>query len=642
MCFFDALPDELVHHILQYVSPEETLTKVSLLSKRFHRIAQEPLLWRRYCKDNFKYWESSHRVKDKLQGKVHDTNWKRLFLVRRGRNAYIAKLIDSIVTSRLSRLQKMEQICVYGYDAKDYLLSQCAIDDSSEDFLARRYYACTVLDSIHRSLAIEEWSKYQKFTARRIEDGMPNSEKLNCGMQLERALGAFDMFMLHDNEGDLDETTELLDNIASRFRSSHTNFNQMTTRQRAVALVRWLHSHNMTGLDDPAGQTYYYLRNCLIGRALRDDQHPSLPIISVAIYSALALRLGMEAYPCALPCHFHAIVLSPPGMSLDNRPFEEEEQTEHQESMFLDPYGSDEEVSHDQICEFLSRRGIHTAQENLLRPTPTDLIVMRTAQNIRASFTSFRINERPLAQLIPMIELNRGDWARNLQPALYSMIWASIMMVPILPENEDVRWDWQQDVRDLLRYFYEYFPEDCWLIEKYVCPMYDSFSAPARRQNGWELPSKSVRAQIGEIRRLDASAKSPRRRRDLHPDVKVKYRVGQVFKHKRYDYHGLILGWTIDGPGSSITWDEIGSSIPRSRSWSNLNQPFYRCMVGTDGSDHHVIAEDNIEATDFRGGPEVLPREIRDLMPMAGKFFKRWDGERGIFVSNVKELYPED
>ncbi|KAI1082609.1 hypothetical protein F5B20DRAFT_531966 [Whalleya microplaca] len=641
MCFFDALPDELVHQILQYVSPDETLSKVAFLSRRFHRVAQEPLLWRRYCNDNFRYWNANHCIKYRLQSKVHDTDWKRLFILRRGRNAYIAKLIDGIVASRISRLQKIEQICQYGYDAKDYLLSQCNISDSAEDVLARRHYACTILDSIHRSLAIEEWAKYQKFAARRIE-GMPNSERLNCGMQLERALCAFDMFMLHDNEGDLDETTELLDDIALRFRKSHTSLGQMTTRQRAVALARWLHLNNMTGLDDSAEQTYYYLRNCLIGRALRDDHHPSLPIISVAIYSALASRLGIEAYPCALPCHFHAIVLSPPGISLDGHPFEDES-TQHQESMFLDPYGSDEEVSLDQIYDFLSRRGIHSAQENLLRPTPTDLIVMRTAQNIRASFTSFRINERPLSQLIPMIELNRGDWARNLQPALYSMIWASIMMVPVLPENDDVRWDWQQDVRDLLRYFYEYFPEDCWLIEKYVCPMYDTFAAPPRRQNPWELPSKSVRAQIREIRRLDGAAKSPRRRSELRPDVKVKYRVGQVFKHKRYDYHGLILGWTVDGPGSSITWDEAGSLLPRSRSWAGYSQPFYRCMVGTDGSDHHVIAEDNIEDIELRGSPESgLPKEIRDLMPMAGKFFKRWDGEQGVFVSNLKELYPED
>ncbi len=45
---------------------------------------------------------------------------------------------------------------------------------------------------------------------------------------------------------------------------------------------------------------------------------------------------------------------------------------------------------------------------------------------------------------------------------------------------------------------------------------------------------------------------------------------------------------------------------------------------------------------EFRGGVEVLPPEIRDLIPVAGKFFKRWDGERGVFVSNLKERFPDD
>jgi F-box protein 21 len=326
----------------------------------------------------------------------------------------------------------------------------------------------------------------------------------------------------------------------------------------------------MTGLSGPE-YTYRYLRNCLIGRALRDDQHPSLPIISAAIYSAIASRVGLEAYCCALPSHVHAIVLSPPGTSLDGMPLSEENADE-QEKMFLDPFGSDEEVPLEYIQNFLSRLGAHT-YDNLLCPTATDLIVMRTAQNIRASFTSFRTIERPLAQLIPMIELNRGDWARNLQPALYSMIWASIMMVPILPDNEDVRWDWQQDVRDLLTYFYEYFPEDSWLVEKYVCPMYDTFAAPGRRQNAWELPSRRVRDQIRDIRRMDASAKPPRRRTELADNVNVRFRVGQVFKHRRYDYHGLILGWTVDGAGAGIGLDDGAVWSPQM-----YTQPFYRCM----------------------------------------------------------------
>ncbi|KAI8965545.1 hypothetical protein F5Y11DRAFT_294552 [Daldinia sp. FL1419] len=636
MASINSLPDEIVHHILLYVPPEETLSKVTLLSKRFNRVAHEPLLWRCYCQQNFKYWEASHHFKERLNGYLYATDWRRLFLLRLGRNAYIARLLDGIIASRVSRLQKTEQICLYGYDAKDYLLSQCQVPDSAKDALARRYYACSVLDSIHRSLAIEEWSKYQKFAARRSDEDTPYSEKLNCGMRLERALGAFDMFMLHDNEGDLEEITELLDDIADRFRNAHPYFYEMNTRQRAITLSRWLRSNNMTGLNDPTEQTYRYLRNCLIGRALQDEHHPSLPIISAAIYSAVASRLGLEAYPCALPSHVHATVLSRPGMTLDDEPLEEPSQ--HQENMFLDPYTVDDEVPLDRIIDFLHRLGIHTGHDNLLNPTSTDLIVMRTAQNIRASFTSFRTNERPFAQIIPMIELNRGDWARNLQPALYSMIWASIMMVPVLPDSDEIRWDWQQDVRDLLSAFYEHFPEDAWLVEKYVCPMYDTFAGPTRRRNNWDPPSKSVRDQIRSMRRADASVHPARRRSDLPKGTEVKYRVGQVFRHRRYEYYGLILGWTIEG---SATWGDDPLS-PTQRPWSTYSQPYYRCMSGTDGSDRHAIAEENIEIVDVRGGPEMLPPEIKDLMPMAGKFFKRWDGERGIFVSNVRETFPED
>ena len=327
----------------------------------------------------------------------------------------------------------------------------------------------------------------------------------------------------------------------------------------------------MTGLSGPE-HTYHYLRNCLIGRALRDDPHPSLPIISAAIYASIASRINVEAYCCVLTNRVHAIVLSPPGVSLDGHRLPEAD-AKNQERMFMDPFGSDEEVPVEQIQKFLSRLGPSIAQDNLLVPTPTNSVIMHTAQSIRASFTSLRTIERPLSQSIPMIELNRGDWARNLQPALYSMIWASIMMVPILPDDEEARWDWQQDVRDLLTYFQEYFPEDAWLIEKYVCPMYDTFATPGRRQNGWDIPSRRVREQIWHIRRADAEIKKPRRRPNHDGTRDIKYRVGQIFKHRRYNYHGLILGWSVDGPGSSTGWDD-------SARWSvsHYSSPYYRCM----------------------------------------------------------------
>lgn len=633
MSTFNDLPDEIISQILNYLAPAETLTTIPRLSKRFHRIADTQLLWKHYCENNFRYWHSDHDIKEKLRSKASDVDWKNLFTLRLRRNRHIALLLDGIVASRVSRLQKTEQICQYGYDAKDFLLSQCKIGEDADDVLARRFYSCNVLDSIHRSIAIEEWAKYQKHAARLDSSNMTYTDRLRCGMKLERALGAFDMFVLHDNEGDMDEISIMLDDLIDRFRAAHRSVENMTTREKSLALAAWLHNNNITGMENNA-ESFHYLRNCLIGRALKDDRHPSLPIISAAIFSALAERIGVEAYCCTLPSNVHAVVLSPESCNLDGLPLAEGEE---RQKMFLDPYSSDTEVPLEHLHAYLYRLGVHLRREGMLVPNATDLIVMRTAQNIRGSFTSFRTIERPVAELIPLIELRRGDWARNLQPALYSMIWASIMMVPVLPENEDMRWDWQQDVRDLINYFYEYFPEDAWLVERYVCPMYDTFAAPGQRQAAWELPSRRVRDQIKKIRQVDSSERAPRRRTDLVTPIPVKYRVGQVFKHKRYDYHGIILGWSVDGVSESMGWD--GDNL----GWtSNRNaQAFYRCMVGTDGSDHHVIAEDNMEVLELSGG-EKLPREIQDLVPMAGKFFRRYDAEQGAFVSNMRELFPED
>jgi F-box protein 21 len=137
-----SLPDELIHQILHYLSPEQTLKTVAILSRRFNRIAHEPLLWKHYCQSNFRYWQSEHHFDDKVHGALHDVDWKGLHVLRLKRNSRIANLIDGIVASRVLRLEKTEQICQYGYDAKDYLLTQCRIDESAEDILARR---CVIL-----------------------------------------------------------------------------------------------------------------------------------------------------------------------------------------------------------------------------------------------------------------------------------------------------------------------------------------------------------------------------------------------------------------------------------------------------------------------------------------------------------------
>lgn len=46
------------------------------------------------------------------------------------------------------------------------------------------------------------------------------------------------------------------------------------------------------------------------------------------------------------------------------------------------------------------------------------------------------------------------------------------------------------------------------------------------------------------------------------------------------------------------------------------------------------VAEDNIEI--------CASEPSKSIMAMAGAHFKRWDKERHVFVSNIREQYPDD
>ncbi len=46
------------------------------------------------------------------------------------------------------------------------------------------------------------------------------------------------------------------------------------------------------------------------------------------------------------------------------------------------------------------------------------------------------------------------------------------------------------------------------------------------------------------------------------------------------------------------------------------------------------VAEENVEI--------IEPEAPISLMSLAGRFFKRWDRENRVFVSNIKDEYPDD
>ncbi|KAJ3468438.1 hypothetical protein MRS44_002503 [Fusarium solani] len=578
---FSQVPDEIIQHLLYYISPEDTLASFQLISHRLRRLANEPLLWRYHCQSNFKFWHPEHRFHQRLRDRAPATPWKKLFIIRKCRNAQINRLLDEILATKVGRLRRFEKVCRLGYDAKDFLLEQCDADDSIDDHLARRYYSGALLDSVHRSLAVEEWHKIQMASA---DPGAHPS-----GFDLERVLGAFDLFVLHDQPGDIDDIGRILDSKAAEFRNSRPDIDVLTTRQKALALNRWLRINNLTGLQHP--ERYRNLRNCLIGQALRHEDHDSIPIISSAIFCCIARRLGLHAECCAFPTHVHAIVFAEQGKTLEGAPVSQPNVP--LERMYLDPYGSSEEVPMADLQAMLARLGWQTSTDVFLAPVSPIAIATRTARNIRA--TAARVMEARDQADPGLTQLITGNDSTNIDAALYSALWASLLLTPA------DAFEWDEALEPFLNRFAKSWCEDAWLVEKYIFP----------RNGGRKQP--------------------------------VLYKIGQVFKHRRYGWIGAVNGWTDQGTRRlpmphTVAIDETlddNSDTELPNLVRPRNRTFYTC-VRTSGPERHVVAEDNIVLIQ---DPSEVPKS---LFPQAGKFFKRFDADTCSFVSNITEQYPDD
>jgi len=135
------------------------------------------------------------------------------------------------------------------------------------------------------------------------------------------------------------QISEIFDDLATTLRNENPHLSQLTTRKQALTVVRFLRDRNLTGLSTELA--YRDLQNTFIGLALQNEGHPSLPLISVAIFCVLAQRLGIDARCCGIPNHVHAMVFPRDEENLDGRTLLPGELSD---PMYLDPYRSDTEV----------------------------------------------------------------------------------------------------------------------------------------------------------------------------------------------------------------------------------------------------------------------------------------------------------
>ena len=305
---------------------------------------------------------------------------------------------------------------------------------------------------------------------------------------------------------------------------------EQSTRQKAISIAAYLKSHNLTGLKDL--RNYHNLENNFIGIALYESEHPSLPLISVAIYCCVAKRLGLDASPCGFPFHVCAIVKPPRGVDLDGSPLPADSSIS--KSMYTDPFRSDQETPRTDLQAQL--RQIGTAQgddSHFLDAASVSEIVLRTGRNILSSVqTSYRNAVTPNSDELTI----PASFIPDTESAFYAALWASLLL-DISPAGDGPFVAMAQRrnyLPHIVEQFEKHFPEDVSLIERYILPLFQHFE---------EYPT--LRDTVRVMRAGDSMPKQVKTR-TKEISQHVKYRVGQVFQHKRYHYIAVITGWDVE------------------------------------------------------------------------------------------------
>jgi F-box protein 21 len=505
---FEALPTEILEAIFLNLDPT-SLVSVSQTSRAIKKLTTEaPVIWRNFCLTRFKHWAAHHHIEAKAAAPLSSVDWRRLFIERVNIEKSTRRLLNQVLETQLRRFKHINDIAEFGHDAKETLLKECACPDDAEDVLARRFYANATLERIQRETAIVTWKE--------LSEGKP--------IPLEQSLGAFDLFTRTGEDVELCVISDDLDNMAKEVEAEHPEFRKLSTRQKATTLVQFMRDKGFRGVGE---DSYRALRNSFIGLVLRSAGHESLPLITVAIYSALASRLGMDARPCGFIFHVYCIVYAPDDYDLEGK--YKPTRGSDRDYMYLDPFRSTDEINQNDLVRTLREMGIPAPQhKDFLSPATTMEMTMRTGRNIMTSVQTIRHTELGNGA-VPQAVAAYPD----IESSFYAVIWAFLFLNEstagtgegAVPDNRR-----RQYLPYLLNHFNTHCPWDISLLIKYVIPLFN------------EEPEQERLFNYIRTLNIEDSIPKPVSHRSglIHP---VRFKVGQLFRHKRYMYEGVITGW---------------------------------------------------------------------------------------------------
>lgn len=275
-----------------------------------------------------------------------------------------------------------------------------------------------------------------------------------------------------------------------------------------MLLASWLRENDLTGIESEL--RYHALEHNFIGLAVMSSDHQSLPLISAVIYCYIAQKLGLDARPCGFPFHVHVVITPQPGFDMDGNAVLDREQVL---PMYIDPFRGAQETLVSDLRDQLNFLGTPEAEQAIfLGPLGVSETVLRCGKNI---LNSIHLLTRPGA---PMTSVDTVS-------ARYAALWSMMLLV-----GQTRPMELRHQLSWLMELFSTEFPSDIFLVEQYIVPLF---------QGSFE--HEHILESLHVMRAVDEIPKQVRRRSGESKNVRFK--VGQVFQHRRYRYQAIITGW---------------------------------------------------------------------------------------------------
>ncbi|CAA7265914.1 unnamed protein product [Cyclocybe aegerita] len=462
-----------------------TLASCLQTNSQFRDAASLPLLWKPHY--HIRYEHSDQKRERARRNAVQDNNWQLLYSERRRLDCKTMRLLDEVVSNRVTRQAQAELVVELAMDVWDALEleSECPVPAPFADTefengscipdhaITRRFWAKSLLDTISRGHAVSIWRRFWEHSG---------------GPSFEETMTPISCFLGCSEK----RITAQLDDLANRCRKDLENkgivVNSGDPGYNLASLCRgiWLFMRE-DGFSAPSKQEYQDILNNFPHASLTTKKR-TIPISLAHIYAAIGTRLGIDVSPVNFPGTVLAHVLPrEPGAEplIINASASQPQQAVGNLSI-ADP-----------VPAWNAMHGYSNIREFLV-PCSGQLMLLRASNNILSSLMSV------------------ADVPRYVvRPAVLFAVTTHLLF--------------QADERTLRRLMSEVKlqPLDCIFMRKELAPCLV------------ERCAALLKAHIDFALEEEAADESNRRT----PNG-PKYFVGMGFYHILYGYFGFIWGWT--------------------------------------------------------------------------------------------------